>query len=127
MRLLDRLRRRLGLERPAPVPPPPVDLDAELARVRAAERAGAPPLGRLIHRFDVDGLELRLDRDVTGAYRITVNEGAERRYSFTLRAGPGDHDALREAFAEVVAFLRSDRRLVRLPADDRLRGHYYGP
>lgn len=127
MTLLARLRARLGFGTPPPEPPPPpVDLDAQLARVRAAEAGGPPPLGRLIHRFDVDGFELRLDRDVTGAYRITVGEGAERRYSFTLRCPPGDYAALHDAYAEVVRFLRSDRLLVRLPNDDRLRGHYYG-
>lgn len=125
MTFFERLRARF--RPPAPDPTPlPVDLDAELACIRRAEAEGGMPLGRLIHRFDVDGLDLRLDRDVTGAYRITVGDGQERQYSFSVRCRPRDYDALREAYEEVVRFLRSDRRLIRLPNDDRLKGHYYG-
>ena len=61
-----------------------------------------------------------------GLYRVTVNEGKERRYSFTVVCEPGDYDTLRSSYEEITAFLDGDRRLANLPRHDRLKGHYYG-
>ena len=106
--------------------PPPVDLTAEIDAIRRVEAAGPIDRGKRIHCFRHQGLELRLDRDVLGLYRVTVNEGKERRYSFTIVCDPGDYDALRASYEEITSFLDGDRRLANLPRHDHLKGHYYG-
>ena len=106
--------------------PKPIDLTAEIDRIRRVEAAGEIDLGKRIHCFRHQGLELRLDRDVLGMYRVTVNEGRERRYSFTVVCAPGDYDTLRSGYEEITAFLDGDRHLAKLPRHDRLKGHYYG-
>lgn len=108
------------------LPSPSLDLDAEIETIRTAETSQHIELGKQIHSFTYQHLNLRLDRDILGMYRVTVNEGRERRYSFTITCGQGDYDALRDGFAEIAKFLNSDRRLDDLPQDDRVKGHYYG-
>ena len=111
----------------AHVPAPSVfNLDAEIEAIRQIEAAGPVDRGKRIHGFIHQGLELRLDRDVLGWYRVTVNEGRERRYSFSIVCDPGDYEALRACYQEITAFLDSDRRPANLPRHERLKGHYYG-
>ncbi len=102
------------------------DLQAEIDAIRRVEAAETIDLGKQIHCFRHQGLDLRLDRDVLGLYRVTVNEGRERRYSFTIVCAPGDYDVLHASYEEITAFLDGDRHLATLPRHDRLKGHYYG-
>lgn len=106
--------------------PEPLDLDAEVEVVRAAEAAEGIEPGKRIHSFVCEGLELRLDQDVVGQYRVTAWEGRERRYSFTVHCEAGNYAALRRGFEEIAHFLQSDRRLAHLPDDTLLKGHFYG-
>ena len=105
---------------------PPVNLEAEIDEIRRIEAAEEIDRGKRIHCFRHQGLELRLDRDVLGLYRVTVNEGKERRYSFTVVCDRGDYETLRAGYEEITAFLDGDRRPANLPRHDRLKGHYYG-
>ena len=43
------------------------------------------------------------------SYRVTVNQGTERRYSFTILCSPGDYDALRSGYEAITVFLDGDR------------------
>jgi hypothetical protein len=106
--------------------PPTVNLAAEIDAIRRIEQAEEIDLGKRIHCFRHQGLELRLDRDVLGWYRVTVSEGKDRRYSFTIVCEPGDYDTLRAGYEEITAFLDGNRHLTDLPRHDRLKGHYYG-
>lgn len=121
-----RLNKHFSSSNGQAVAPPSIDLTAEIDRIRHVEAAEEIDLGKRIHCFRHAGLELRLDRDVLGMYRVTVNEGKERRYSFTIVCAPGDYDTLRTSYEEITAFLDGDRRLANLPRHDRLKGHYYG-
>ena len=121
-----RLNKHFSSRNGQAVTEPPVDLGVEIDAIRRAESAGAIDLGKRIHGFRHQGLELRLDRDVLGLYRVTVNEGKERRYSFTIVCDPGDYEALRAGYEEITTFLDGDRRLVNMPRHDRVKGHYYG-
>ncbi len=105
---------------------PSVNLTAEIDAIRHVETTTEPDLGKRIHSFRHQGLELRLDRDVLGMYRVTVNEGKERRYSFTIICPPGDYVALHAGYEEITQFLDGDRHLATLPRHDRVKGHYYG-
>ena len=104
----------------------PIDLAAELALIEHAEANRDIGLGKRIHEFRYRELDLRLDRDVTGMYRVTVNQGRERVYSFTLECPPGDYDALRAGYEEITRFLGGDRHLANLPNHEGLKGHFYG-
>lgn len=105
---------------------PAVDVAREAEAIRVAELTRTPEPGKRIHSFPVQELDLRLDRDVLGTYRVTASEGAERRYSFTLAYRPDDGDALRTALAEVVHFLEGDRSPTTLPRTELIQGHWYG-
>ena len=105
---------------------PPVDVAHEVEAIRVAELTRPPEPGKRIHSFPVQELELRLDRDVLGAYRLTASEGAERRYSFTLACAIGDGDTLHAALIDVVTFLEGDRSPTALPHTDLVHGHWYG-
>lgn len=107
-------------------PPPAVDIDAQIETIKRIEEEQKPDLGSRIHQFSYGDLELRLDRDITGSYRLCVFEGTERRFSFTVRCEQGDYESLRTSFQEIIAFLNGDRRIADLPRHDRLTGHYFG-
>lgn len=121
-----RLRDHFSSSNGQDVQRPSVNLTAEIEAIQRAEAAQELDLGKQIHSFRHQGLELRLDRDVLGMYRVTVNEGRDRRYSFTIVCAPGDYAALHAGYEEITRFLDSDRRLTKLPRHDRLKGHYYG-
>lgn len=129
-RLLSKLKKSLGLSTNgnghSAYPPPQIDLATELAAIREAEASASIAPGKLIHRFDYDGLELRLDRDVMGQYRITVNQGELRRYSFSVMSPEPDYEVLARCYDEIIGFLAGSRALRDLPRHEHLRGHYYG-
>jgi hypothetical protein len=126
MDLLARLRRRLLHSSNGKAAPPAFDLNTELALIEQAEAGRVIPTGRLIHQFAHDGLDLRLDRDMTGMYRVTVNEGGHRLYSFTVVCPHEDYRTLRSGYEEIIRFLSGSRTLRELPNHDHVRGHYYG-
>lgn len=105
---------------------PPVNLDEQIEKVRTIEAEGDPGLGKRIHHFDYRQFELRLDRDITGMYRVIANVGNERRYSFSIRCSYKDYEALRICFEEIMEYLGGDRRIVNLPNHERMKGHYFG-
>ncbi|HET6568776.1 MAG TPA: hypothetical protein VFG50_12490 [Rhodothermales bacterium] len=123
---ISRLKRSIIHTQNGHAPPPPLDLDAEVGRVRQAEASGVIPTGHLIHRFTYTGLDLRLDRDMTGTYRLTVNEGGHRLYSFSVICARNDYLALLKAYEEITRFLAGSRAPADLPRRDGLMGHYYG-
>jgi hypothetical protein len=126
--LVRRFRKRLATTNGNGTHPkePAINLACEVAVVQEVESEQDIGLGRPIHRFSYEGLELRLDRDMTGRYRVTVNEGRERRYSFTLHSAPHDYEALHAGYEEIIQFLDGPRRITTLPDHERLKGHFYG-
>lgn len=112
-----------GTHLPEPERP---DLGAEIATIQRAEAATPIEPGKRIHSFPVQELDLRLDRDVLGHYRITAWAGRERQYSFTVACAPGDYDELQRNFEEILHFLEGDRRPADLPDHAGLKGHLYG-
>jgi len=106
--------------------PASFNLDAEIEAIEEREASHEIGLGKRIHEFRFLELDLRLDRDVLGRYRVTVNQGTERRYSFTILCSPGDYDALRSGYEAITVFLDGDRNPADLPQTDWLKGHFYG-
>lgn len=102
-----------------------IDLEELMAEIRERED-GDIPRGRKIHQFGYGIFEIRLDRDITERYRVTVMNGRERVYSFTVKAGEGDYEILREGFDRILEYLDGERDPSGLPDDSRLKGHYYG-
>jgi len=103
-----------------------IDIDKQVEAVKKIEANEVIEVGRRIHYFSFLELELQLDRDITGMYRLVANEGENRRFSFSIRCEHKDYETLRKAFVEIIKFLNSDRRIVNLPKFDYLKGHYYG-
>ena len=91
-----------------------------------AEEAREIEPGRKIHSFEYDYFEIRLDRDITKNYRITVFRGNERTYSFTVFAGKGEFEKLIEAYPCIISFLKSEQIISTLPDNDLLKGFYFG-
>ena len=109
-----------------PFDQPIVDIKAQIETIKIIEKENTIDLGKRIHQFEYLDFDLRLDRDITGMYRLVVFEGKNRRFSFSIRCKHKDYDSLRVSFEEIVRFLNGDRRIIDLPKHDRLRGHYFG-
>ena len=105
---------------------PPLNIEAQIAIIKSIEAEQDIGLGKRIHQFSFREFELRLDRDVTGTYRLIANEGNERKYSFSIRCTRGNYQALMTSFQEIIAYLSGDRRIADLPSHELLKGHYYG-
>ena len=103
-----------------------ININAQIETVKLKETEDNIEPGRRIHYFPYLEFELQLDRDIIGLYRLVVNEGQNRRYSFTINCKQRDYESLRSAFEEIIQFLDGDRRIANLPNHDRLEGHYYG-
>jgi hypothetical protein len=71
-------------------------------------------------------LEIRTDRDITGHYRVTLWQGKERLYSFTVYAKKGEYEKLTRAYSQINEFLKGDQKLSSLPKNDLLKGFFYG-
>ena len=54
---------------------PPTDLAVEIATIERIEKEQEIGLGRRIHVFSFQELELQLDRDITGMYRLVALQG----------------------------------------------------
>jgi hypothetical protein len=106
---------------------PDVNIPAQIDKIRTIEKETGPDLGRLIHAFEYGDFTLRLDRDVTGTYRVMITVGQERWYSFSVRSDYKNYTAIEKAYEEIIAFLGSDRRLADMPNHEKLKGHYFGP
>lgn len=104
---------------------PVVDLDAQIKTIRSVEDETEVELGKKIHQFDYHEFELRLDRDVTGTYRICANQGPERRFSFSVKTPHRDYKGLRDALELITEFLNGERRIAQLPNNDIVKGHFF--
>lgn len=126
--LFKRLSERLHNSRngTSTVPASPIDVEAELSRIQHAEASREIEPGKRIHEFRYEELDVRLDRDVLGLYRVTVNQGRERIYSFTIVCPPKDYDTLRAGYEEIALFLNGERHPANLPNSEWLKGHFYG-
>jgi hypothetical protein len=118
--------RRIAQRQNGSVPLPAMWIEDQLAAVRYAEAAGAVLPGKRITSSLYRHLDLRLDKDMTGMYRIGVYEGRERRYSFIVRTPAGDYDGLKSAYQVVLGFLDGDRRIASLPDLPGIKGFYFG-
>jgi hypothetical protein len=104
---------------------PPLNIPAQIEAIRQVEAKGDPGLGRCYHHFEFHEFDLRLDRDITNTYRLIVNQGRDRRYSFSIYCQPGDYTSLQKAFEEIIHFLEGDRRFADIPRRQDLKGHFF--
>lgn len=103
-----------------------VNIPAIVEKVRQKESKENIPLGRRIHSFGYRELDLFLDRDITKNYRVTVYQGRERLYSFSIFAKQGNYDILEEGYARIFNYLDGERKVSDLPADKTIKGFFYG-
>lgn len=111
--------------KPEPVPEV-LDLDWVMAEVKKKEAGGEIPLGQRIFSFDYASLLYSLDREITKNYRLTIYNGEERLFSFTIFAQLGNYEILRQALEQSIAFMDSERKIANLPKNDILIGFFYG-
>lgn len=102
------------------------DIPTIIDQIKAREAKNDISLGRRIHSFQHKGYLLALDRDISENYRVTVYQGRERIYSFTLFANQGNYDILGQGYAEVIKFLDGDPKLSDLPDNKLMKGFFYG-
>lgn len=108
------------------IPEEVVDIQNIIHQIKEKESAQTTALGRRIHSFSYQYFQLYLDRDITKNYRITVYQGRDRIYSFTIFAKQGKYDILERGYSRIISFLDSERRIADLPDDDILKGFFYG-
>lgn len=107
-------------------PREPVDVQRIIRQIKEAEEKKDIPLGKRIHSFSYVDFQLNLDRDITEHYRITVYQGQERIYSFTIFAKERNYDILEQAYSQIITFMEGDRNIGSLPDDEILKGFFYG-
>lgn len=112
-------------QEPEPSVPEP-NYTAIINQIKKRETTHDIAPGKKIHEFDYALYTLRLDRDITKNYRITVFRGNERIYSFTVFTTKGEIDKLDGAYRKVIGFLNSEQLLKNLPDSDLLKGFYFG-
>lgn len=115
-----------GSDSPHKEPIPDPDYDTLLEAIIKKENSEDIQPGKRIHKFDYRLFSIRLDRDITKNYRITVFQGNERIYSFTVFAKKGDFTKLRQAYPLVINFLKSEQNITELPDSDLLKGFFFG-
>jgi hypothetical protein len=102
------------------------DVPTIIEQIRKLEGKNDIALGRRIHSFQYKQYQLDLDRDISKNYRVTVYQGRERIYSFSLFANQGNYDILEQAYKRIIDFLDGDQKLSNLPDNDMLKGFFYG-
>ena len=102
------------------------DISAIINQIKAREESKSIPLGRRIHKLSYRDLDLFLDRDITKNYRVTVYQGRERIYSFSIFANQGNYDILEKGYARIINYLEGERKVADLPADETIKGFFYG-
>ena len=105
---------------------PPFDINKQIEKIKQTETVQKIPLGQRIISLQYKYLELSLDREITGTYRLIVYEGKDRRFSFSICCNYKDYEALSKSFEEIIQFLDGDRRIKNLPNHENLKGHYFG-
>ena len=107
-----------------PVPEP--NYGQLIESIRKKEHSADIQPGKEIHTLEYDLFEIRLDRDITEHYRITVFHGNERIYSFTVFVKKEEPGKLEDAFRQVISFLKTDRNISGLPENELIKGFYFG-
>ena len=107
-------------------PAPDINIELQISHIEKKESEKDIEPGRKIHSFSYGLFEIRLDRDITKNYRITVFQGAERMYSFTVFAGKGEYEKLGKAYSLIQDFLKGDQSISNLPDSDLVKGFYFG-
>jgi hypothetical protein len=102
------------------------DIPAIIEQIKARESKDNIPLGRRIHTFNYQNLDLFLDRDITKNYRVTVYQGRERMYSFSIFASQGNYDMLEKGYAKIINYLEGEQKVSDLPDDENIKGFFYG-
>lgn len=121
--MFDRLK---SLFSSSSVPEQETDIPSIIEQIKAREAANDIPLGKRIHSFHHGNYLIALDRDISENYRVTVYQGRERIYSFSLFANQGNYDILKQAYKRIIDFLDGDQKLSNLPDNDMLKGFFYG-
>ncbi len=120
------LKKLFQQEKEPEVPVPEPNYTEIINQIKKTEEAQDIQPGKKIHAFDYDFFELRLDRDITNQYRITVFKGNNRIYSFSVFVTKQEVQELDEAYRIIISFLKENRSLADLPHNNLLKGFYYG-
>ncbi|MBO6585350.1 MAG: hypothetical protein JJ953_04545 [Gracilimonas sp.] len=120
------LRNLFQREKEPDIPAPEPNYTEIINKIKQTEESQDIQPGRKIHAFDYDLFELRLDRDITNQYRITVFRGSERVYSFTVFVTKQELQKLDKAYRDVISFLKENPSVAHLPDNDLLKGFYFG-
>lgn len=121
--MLDFLKKIFITDKP---PEEPVYVPAIIDEIKEAEFNKNIPLGRRIHKLNYRDLDLFLDRDITKNYRVTVYQGRERLYSFSIFANQGNYDILEKGYTRIIKYLDGERKVSDLPEDENIKGFFYG-
>jgi hypothetical protein len=113
-------------EKEPEVPVPEPNYTEIINKIKKTEESLDIQPGRKIHAFDYGLFELRLDRDITNQYRITVFRGSDRVYSFTVFITKQEVQKLDTAYRDVISFLKVNPGIAHLPDNDLLKGFYFG-
>ncbi|WP_428235297.1 hypothetical protein [Gracilimonas sp.] len=120
------LRNLFQREKEPDIPVPEPNYTEIINKIRKKEESQDIQPGRKIHTLDYDLFELRLDRDITNQYRITVFRGGERVYSFTVFVTKQELQKLDKAYRDIISFLKENPSVAHLPDNDLLKGFYFG-
>lgn len=120
------LRNLFQREKEPDIPVPEPNYTEIINKIRKTEESQDIQPGRKIHTLDYDLFELRLDRDITNQYRITVFRGSERVYSFTVFVTKQELQKLDKAYRDIISFLKENPSIAHLPDNDLLKGFYFG-
>lgn len=124
--VLSFFKKWFGITPEDPEPLPTLDLERAIEQIQKSEKASQTEPGRPIFKGRHTHFDIRLDRDITGHYRITAFYGTEKAYSFSVYSETTDFKSLSSAFKTVTGFLEGERNLRDLPDDDLVKGHYFG-
>lgn len=102
------------------------DVPVIIDQIKVREKSNDIPLGRRIHTFNYKDVDLSLDRDISKNYRVTVYQGRERIYSFSIFANQGNYDILENGYIRIINFLDGERKVSDLPEDENIKGFFYG-
>ncbi|MEQ8523795.1 hypothetical protein [Gracilimonas sp.] len=114
-----------GDQVPPELPPEP-DFASIIKQIKKQEDTEELQPGKKIHEFEYHLFSIRLDRDITKNYRITVFQGNERIYSFTVFVEKKELEKLDKAYQHVISFLMGDQSISSLPDNDLIKGFYFG-
>ncbi len=104
---------------------PGANIETVMGEIKKAEADKNIEPGRLIYKFVHKDLDLQIDIEITGTYRMVALIGTEKRYSFSIRCLKGEYGLLQSGLEESLYFLNGNRQLLNLPKTRLVKGHFF--